>query len=38
MANNKLDTMVNSTHHQAVKQIGNNLIISAKAEDGIQKQ
>ena len=35
MANNKLDTMVNSTHHQAIKQIGNNLIISAKAEDGI---
>ncbi|MGX6959835.1 MAG: gamma-glutamyl-gamma-aminobutyrate hydrolase family protein [Rickettsia endosymbiont of Pentastiridius leporinus] len=35
IANNKLRTMVNSTHHQAVKQVGSNLIISAKAEDGI---
>jgi len=31
--NNK--TMVNSTHHQAVNRVGNNLIISATAEDGI---
>lgn len=35
IANNKLHTMVNSTHHQAVEQVGSNLIISAKAEDGI---
>ncbi|HJD55741.1 MAG TPA: gamma-glutamyl-gamma-aminobutyrate hydrolase family protein [Rickettsia endosymbiont of Pyrocoelia pectoralis] len=35
IANNKLHTMVNSTHHQAVKQIGRDLIISARAEDGI---
>lgn len=35
IANNQLQTMVNSTHHQAVKQLGSNLIISAKAEDGI---
>lgn len=35
IANNQLQTMVNSTHHQAVKQLGNDLIVSAKAEDGI---
>lgn len=35
IANNQLQTMVNSTHHQAAKQLGNNLIVSAKAEDGI---
>lgn len=35
IANNQLQTMVNSTHHQAAKQLGNDLIVSAKAEDGI---
>ncbi|AAU03869.1 gamma-glutamyl-gamma-aminobutyrate hydrolase family protein [Rickettsia typhi] len=35
IANNCLQTMVNSTHHQAIKKLGNDLIISAKAEDGI---
>lgn len=35
MADNNLRTMVNSTHHQAVNKLGSNLIISAKAEDGI---
>jgi len=35
MANNNLRTMVNSTHHQAVGRLGADLIISAKAEDGI---
>nr|CDI29536.1 Putative glutamine amidotransferasec [Rickettsia monacensis IrR/Munich] len=35
MTNNQLQTMVNSIHHQAVKQLGNDLIVSAKAEDGI---
>lgn len=35
MANNSLRTMVNSTHHQAVNKLGSDLIISAKAEDGI---
>ncbi|WP_347939412.1 gamma-glutamyl-gamma-aminobutyrate hydrolase family protein [Rickettsia oklahomensis] len=35
IANNNLRTMVNSSHHQAVKQLGNNLIVSAKAEDGV---
>lgn len=35
MTKGKLQAMVNSAHHQAVKQVGNDLIISAKAEDGI---
>lgn len=35
MTNNRLKIMVNSTHHQAVKQTGNDLIVSAEAEDGI---
>jgi putative glutamine amidotransferase len=35
IANNNLETEVNSTHHQAVKSLGRDLIISAIAPDGI---
>ncbi|XVN40941.1 MAG: gamma-glutamyl-gamma-aminobutyrate hydrolase family protein [Rickettsia endosymbiont of Argas persicus] len=35
IANNRFHIMVNSTHHQAVCKVGNDLIISATAEDGI---
>jgi putative glutamine amidotransferase len=34
-ANNKSEIMVNSTHHQAVLNLGDGLIISATAPDGI---
>lgn len=35
LAANNLQTNVNSTHHQAVKDLGRNLIVSAVAPDGI---
>jgi putative glutamine amidotransferase len=35
LAGNNLQTDVNSTHHQAVKDLGHGLIISATAPDGI---
>ncbi|XVN42260.1 MAG: gamma-glutamyl-gamma-aminobutyrate hydrolase family protein [Candidatus Rickettsia vulgarisii] len=35
IANNQLQTMVNSTHHQSINRIGHDLIISALAEDSL---
>jgi len=35
LASNNLQTNVNSTHHQAVKDLGKGLIVSATAPDGI---
>ena len=33
--NTKLSTMVNSSHHQAIKNIGSGLVVSAIAPDGV---
>lgn len=35
IANNASTAMVNSTHHQAVDEVGDGLIISARASDGV---